>query len=125
VLAAVGTLALITLVCSLAIGSAIAAGRARTSGSRRGWLGAQAALLAAVLAAGVVVSFAGGSAGKGLVAIVAFVGVAFGFVLGAGVIYVVYVLLGRRDRFSEELSGALWLGYAGPRRLDGRRRSHR
>jgi hypothetical protein len=117
-LGSLASLVMITAVCGLAVGSAIAAGRAGTERARTAWLVVQAALVVGVLAVAVGMSFTGGAHGKGLIGVVSVVVAVFGFVLGAGAVYAVYALLGRAERFGADLGASLWLGLHGPRPLD-------
>ncbi len=119
-MAVVALLILLTVLCNLTLLSAMVAGRAQRGWPQRGWLAAQAAMLALALVVALLLALATGTNDKTVGALLALLGLAFTFAVAGILVYVEYVLAGRRAAFGNDLKGSLWVGRLGVRRLDGR-----
>jgi uncharacterized membrane protein YGL010W len=113
-------LILLTVLCNLTLLAAMAAGRALRGWRQRVWMGAQAALLTVALAVAILIAVATGTTDKTVGALLTLLGLAFTLAIAGILVYVEYVLAGRRAAFGDDLKGSLWVGRSGVRRLDGR-----
>ena len=119
-MAVAALLVLLTMLCNLTLLAAMAAGRATRGWRQRVWMGAQAALLTLALAVAILIAVATGTTDKTVGALLALLGLAFTLAIAGILVYVEYVLVGRRAAFGDDLKGSLWVGRSGVRRLNGR-----